>query len=168
MWKAQANDNEEANNVFSEFQSAVVNKTRNLIQVENNIENFSLHPSHPTLIQPDKQPNYPIPAAPKEPAFNSDKLNESLQRSIRDFKELEAKKVNELDDIAQSALSELTNMLTANAATRFSSLGILIDISTPTLLHGNNIALKMSSNQVLCIQLLADDIPIEVNIAFEN
>ena len=76
--------------------------------------------------------------------------------------------VNELDEIAQSALSELTNMLTANAATRFSVLGIPIDISTPTLLHGNNIALKMSSNQVLCIQLLADNIPIEVNIAFES
>ncbi|SEW14498.1 chemotaxis protein CheX [[Clostridium] fimetarium] len=76
--------------------------------------------------------------------------------------------VIELDDIAKSALSELTNMLTANAATRFSVLGIPIDISTPTLLHGNDISLKMSSNQVLCIELLADNIPIEVNIAFDN
>jgi len=76
--------------------------------------------------------------------------------------------VDELNEIAQSALAELTNMLTANAATRFSVLGIPIDISTPTLLHGNNIALKMSSNQVLCLQLLADGIPIEVNIAFES
>ena len=76
--------------------------------------------------------------------------------------------VNELDEMAQSALSELTNMLTANAATVFSSLGIPVDISTPTLLYGNNIAIKMSSNQVLSIQLLADEIPIEVNIAFQN
>ena len=76
--------------------------------------------------------------------------------------------VIELDEIAKSALSELTNMLTANAATRFSVLGIPIDISTPTLLHGNDISLKMSSNQVLCIELLADNIPIEVNIAFDN
>lgn len=74
--------------------------------------------------------------------------------------------VTELDEISQSALSELTNMLTANAATVFSSLDIPIDISTPTLLYGNNIAVKMSSKQVLCIQLLADEIPIEVNIAF--
>lgn len=76
--------------------------------------------------------------------------------------------VNELDDMAKSALSELTNMLTANAATNFSSIGIKIDISTPTLLHGDNISAKMSSNQVLCIELLANDIPIEINIAFEN
>ena len=76
--------------------------------------------------------------------------------------------VIELDDIAKSALSEPPHMLTANAATRFSVLGIPIDISTPTLLHGNDISLKMSSNQVLCIELLADNIPIEVNIAFDN
>jgi chemotaxis protein CheX len=76
--------------------------------------------------------------------------------------------VSELDDIAKSALSELTNMLTANAATNFSNLGISIDISTPTLLHGDNISAKMSSNQVLCIELLANNIPIEINIAFDN
>lgn len=73
----------------------------------------------------------------------------------------------EFDEMSKSALSELTNMLTANAATNFSSIGIAIDISTPTLLHGDNIAIKMSSNQVLCIELIADDIPIEINISFE-
>jgi chemotaxis protein CheX len=76
--------------------------------------------------------------------------------------------VDELDEMAQSALSELTNMLTANAATCFADAGISIDISTPTLLHGKNISLKMSSSQVLCVQLLADGIPIDINIAFEH
>ncbi len=76
--------------------------------------------------------------------------------------------VNELDDMAQSALGELTNMLTANAATHFAGLGISIDISTPTVMHGNNMSLKMGTGQVLCIQLFADDIPIEVNISIEN
>lgn len=76
--------------------------------------------------------------------------------------------VEELDDLAQSAISELTNMLTANTATFFSSIGIIIDISTPTLLRGENITVDMSSSQVLCIELVADSIPIEINIAFEE
>jgi chemotaxis protein CheX len=75
--------------------------------------------------------------------------------------------VTELDDMSKSALSELTNMLTANAATSFSNMDMLIDISTPTLLHGTNVSVKMSSDQVLCIQLIANDIPIDVNISFE-
>lgn len=76
--------------------------------------------------------------------------------------------VTALDEMSQSALSELSNMLTASAATSFSDLGITIDISTPTLLHGDNISVKMSSNQVLCVQLFADNHPIDINIAFEQ
>ncbi len=76
--------------------------------------------------------------------------------------------VNEFDEMSQSALSELTNMLTANAATNFYNLGITIDISTPTLFHGENISVKMSSNQVLCVQLFTDENSVEINIAFEK
>lgn len=76
--------------------------------------------------------------------------------------------VEELDEMSKSALSELANMLTANAATVFYSQGIMIDISTPTLLYGENIDVKMSSHQVLCVQLVADGIPVEINVAFEN
>lgn len=76
--------------------------------------------------------------------------------------------VDELDELSRSALSELANMLTANAATNFSLLGITIDISTPTLLYGENISIKMSSNQVLAVQLFADAHPVEINIAFEK
>jgi chemotaxis protein CheX len=76
--------------------------------------------------------------------------------------------VYELDEIPMSAIGELANMLTATAATCFSNLGVSIDISSPAILHGENMSAKMSSSQVLCIQLFADDIPIEINIAFEN
>lgn len=76
--------------------------------------------------------------------------------------------VDELDEMSKSALSELANMLTAGAATAFYDMGIKVDISTPTLLEANNILIKMSSNQVLSVRLLADDTPIEINIAFEK
>lgn len=76
--------------------------------------------------------------------------------------------INEFDEMAKSALSELSNMLTASAVTLFSSIGMLIDISTPTLLQGENMSLKIGSSQILCIELFADDIPIEINISFNN
>lgn len=75
--------------------------------------------------------------------------------------------VIEFDDMAQSALSELSNMLTANAATSFAEMGISLDISTPTLLYGEKISVKMNSDKVLCIELIADTIPIHVNISFD-
>ena len=44
--------------------------------------------------------------------------------------------VKEIDDFAASALSELGNMIMGNAATVFSSNGVGIDITPPTLSHG--------------------------------
>lgn len=74
--------------------------------------------------------------------------------------------VDEFNEMAQSAISELANMLTANAATFFANIGITVDISTPTLLYGDQVSVKMNSSQILCIQLLADAIPFDINIAF--
>ncbi len=75
--------------------------------------------------------------------------------------------VPELDDMSKSALSELTNMLAANASTIFSNSGVLIDISTPTMLCGNNVTVNMGMKQVLCVQLIADGLPLDLNIAIE-
>jgi chemotaxis protein CheX len=76
--------------------------------------------------------------------------------------------VEEFDEMAQSAVSELANMLTANAATFFSEMGITVDISTPTLLYGSNVTIKMSANQVLCVKVSANGIPFEANIAING
>lgn len=73
--------------------------------------------------------------------------------------------VNELDDMAQSALSELTNMVTANASMNFSNIGIDMNISPPTLMYGEDFEVKMNVDKVLCVKILVDDIPIEINIA---
>ncbi|MBP2031513.1 chemotaxis protein CheX [Clostridium algifaecis] len=75
--------------------------------------------------------------------------------------------VKELDEIAQSAISELTNMLTANACTSFSEEGINIDISTPTLMYGNFKA-TANSDKVLCVEMIINGAPFEVNISIEK
>ena len=76
--------------------------------------------------------------------------------------------VEELDPMSRSALSELSNMLSANAATSFSNLGVLIDISPPSFFEGDNIEVTMSSEKSLCIQLVADGIAVDVNISFDK
>ncbi|TCO76892.1 chemotaxis protein CheX [Marinisporobacter balticus] len=76
--------------------------------------------------------------------------------------------VETLDDMAQSALSELSNMLTANASINFSNMEINTNISTPTLMYGKDFNVQVNVQKVICIEILADGIPIEVNIAFNN
>lgn len=60
--------------------------------------------------------------------------------------------VEQIDDMATSALSELSNMIMGNTATIFSTQGILMDITPPIALSGSN--LKMQANvQALSIPL---------------
>lgn len=75
--------------------------------------------------------------------------------------------VENFDELAQSAISELVNMLTANAATNFSNNNINIDISTPTLIYGQFTA-NANADEILCINIDTDISPIEINIALEK
>ncbi len=50
--------------------------------------------------------------------------------------------VNELDEMSSSALNELSNMIMGNTATIFSTLGIIIDITPPLAVYGNDLQLK--------------------------
>lgn len=75
--------------------------------------------------------------------------------------------VAELDELAQSAISELTNMLTANAAINFSNEGIDINISTPTLIHGDFTA-NSNSDKVICVEMLVNEMLFEVSISLES
>lgn len=75
--------------------------------------------------------------------------------------------VDEFNELAQSAISELTNMLTATVATNFSQDNIIINISTPTLVHGKFTA-NASSDKVVCVTMGVGDMIIEVNISMEK
>jgi len=75
--------------------------------------------------------------------------------------------VNEFDELAQSAISELTNMLTANVATNFSNDNIIINISTPTLIHGKFTA-NAIADKVVCVEMDVNGMTIEVNISMEK
>lgn len=73
--------------------------------------------------------------------------------------------IAEFNDMAQSAISEMSNMLTANAATNLSGMGLEVDISTPSLSIGQNFQVKISDGQYLTVEMdLAGHI-IEIDIA---
>lgn len=72
--------------------------------------------------------------------------------------------VKEIDDFAASALSELGNMVMGNAATVFSSNGIGIDITPPTLSHGQ-VSFSNSYAKSLCVPLIFQEGRMELFLA---
>ncbi|MGN0144806.1 MAG: chemotaxis protein CheX [Clostridium sp.] len=74
--------------------------------------------------------------------------------------------VDDFNEMAQSAISELVNMLTANVATNYSQDNINVDISTPTLIQGEFVA-NASTDQVICVEMDVDGIKLDINISIE-
>ena len=75
--------------------------------------------------------------------------------------------VKEIDDFAASALSELGNMIMGNASTVFSSNGVGIDITPPTLSHGE-VSFTNTYTKNLCVPLTFDTTTVELYLALKQ
>ncbi|MBO6109029.1 MAG: chemotaxis protein CheX [Eubacterium sp.] len=75
--------------------------------------------------------------------------------------------ITQMDDFANSAVSELGNMIMGNVATVFSSTGIGIDITPPTLSHGN-VSFASRGGKTLCVPMSFDGGGIELYLALQQ
>ena len=75
--------------------------------------------------------------------------------------------VKEMDEFACSALSELGNMIMGNASTVFSSNGVGIDITPPTLLHGEG-SFTNTYTKNLCVPLTFNTTTVELYLALKQ
>ncbi len=76
--------------------------------------------------------------------------------------------LSELDALAESAISELCNMVLGNTATVFSTKGIEIDITPPTICKGT-VTFKNDYAANICVPLVYEESKkIEINIAIKK
>ena len=76
--------------------------------------------------------------------------------------------VEQLDEMSQSAISEASNMLTANAAMTLESQGLSVNISPPTLVIGNGVKVRISQVQSLIVEIVTEAGVIEVILGLER
>jgi len=76
--------------------------------------------------------------------------------------------VDQLDEMAQSAISEASNMLTANAAMTLEAQGLSVNISPPTLVIGQNVKVRISSVKSLVVEIITDAGVVEVILGLET
>lgn len=73
--------------------------------------------------------------------------------------------VTELDEIGQSALMEVCNMMLGTTATILANNDMIIDITPPTLLMGTNMKIFSNQEQTVCVPLMREQGgTIEINI----
>lgn len=76
--------------------------------------------------------------------------------------------LTELNDLAQSAVCELGNMILGNTATVFSTKGIVIDITPPTMCQGP-VTFTNNYSTNICVPLIYEENKtIEINVAIKG
>ena len=75
--------------------------------------------------------------------------------------------ITELDEMTQSAIAELSNMLSANATIKFTKYNKHMDISPPTLMLGKGSSLRVTTKIVSRIATTVNGIPVDLLIAAE-
>lgn len=76
--------------------------------------------------------------------------------------------VEQLDEMSQSAISEASNMLTANAAMTLESQGLSVNISPPTLVIGQGVKVRISQVQSLIVEIVTEAGVIDVILGLER
>jgi len=76
--------------------------------------------------------------------------------------------VEQLDEMSQSAISEASNMLTANAAMTLESQGLSVNISPPTLVIGKGVKVRISQVQSLIVEIVTEAGVIDVILGLER
>lgn len=66
--------------------------------------------------------------------------------------------ITEMNEMGQSAISELGNMISGNASTILSNQGFMVDITPPQVITKDIYPSDMNSRKALCIPLLMDGI----------
>ena len=77
--------------------------------------------------------------------------------------------VSVLDGMAQSAISEMANMVCANACTRFSQSGMPgVDISPPILFVGTGGKVTLPVPKVITVEFLVDEIELNIHVGLRE
>jgi chemotaxis protein CheX len=77
--------------------------------------------------------------------------------------------LTELDDMSKSAISELTNMILGNTATILFNKGIIVEITPPSLLMGDNLQITLNKMKTISIPLIFNQGGIlQIDISVEN
>jgi chemotaxis protein CheX len=76
--------------------------------------------------------------------------------------------VNKFGDLAQSALREMSNMLTAHAAMGFAQMGLEVDITTPELTISEDHTIKISDSHYLTVEMEVGEYRIDIALAVDR
>jgi len=76
--------------------------------------------------------------------------------------------MTEMDELAKATITELANMITAQAVTKLYDLGFDFDLTPPTIITGDNMEISNLSVEALIVPIELGFGKIEINVALRE
>lgn len=92
----------------------------------------------------------------------------NMETAMNIASKMNNEKMNSFDDLAKATITELANLITAQAVTKLHDLGFRFDLTPPALFTGDNMEISDHEVEALIVPMGTDQGKVEVNVAIRD
>ena len=91
-----------------------------------------------------------------------------LDTAMKIASRMNQEELAKFDDLAKATITELANLITAQAVTKLHDLGFRFDLTPPALFTGDNMEISDHEVEALIVPMDTDQGKVEVNVAIRD
>ncbi len=92
----------------------------------------------------------------------------SMQSAMKIASQMNNEDLKSFDDLAKATITELANLITAQAVTKLHDLGFRFDLTPPALFTGENMEISDHEVEALIVPMETSQGRVEVNVAIRD
>lgn len=92
----------------------------------------------------------------------------SMETAVYVASQMNGETLPGLDELGKATITELANMITAQAVTKLHELGFQFDLTPPAIITGNNMEVSDTNVEALIVPMELDKGKIEINVAIRE
>lgn len=92
----------------------------------------------------------------------------SLDSAMKIASQMNGEQLQTFDDLSKATITELANLITAQAVTKLHDLGFRFDLTPPALFTGDNMEISDHEVEALIVPMETDQGKVEVNVAIRD
>ncbi len=95
-------------------------------------------------------------------------IDMSQDTAIKIASTMNGEELTSLDELAKATITELANMITAQAVTKLFDLGFKFDLTPPSIITGDNMSVSNANVEALIVPLEMPQGLVEINVAIRE
>ncbi|UTC90698.1 chemotaxis protein CheX [Treponema denticola] len=92
----------------------------------------------------------------------------TLDTALKIASAMNNEELSEFDELARATITELANLITAQAVTKLHDLGFKFDLTPPALFTGDNMKISNNDIEALIVPMTAPQGKVEINVAIRD